>query len=235
MIRINKYIASAGVCSRRKADELVKSSKVSINGNIVTDLATLVNHKDIVKIDEKKILINEKKVYIMLNKPIGYITTNDEQFGRKCTLDLIHEKVRVFPVGRLDMDTEGLLILTNDGKFANELMHPKNNVEKVYIVTYAGQLSKEQIESLKNGVDIGEYTTKPAKVKRLNSTSFEMTISEGKNRQIRKMCETVEINLRNLKRVKVGELALGTLEVGKYKFLSKKELDSIKRNKNINK
>ena len=159
MERINKYIASCGICSRRKAEELVLQGRVSINDKTVVDLATQVSDGDIVKIDNKEIKKEEEKVYIALNKPKGYVTTSKEQFNRKSVLDLINENVRVYPIGRLDMYTEGLLLLTNDGEFSNRVMHPKNEIQKTYIVTTDTDISESQMERLRNGVNIGEYTT----------------------------------------------------------------------------
>ncbi len=223
MERINKYIASCGICSRRKADELIQEGKVELNGKVVTNLGEKVEEKDIVKVDGKEIFKEEKKVYIALNKPKGYVTTNSDQFNRKNVVELIHENVRVFPVGRLDMYTEGLLILTNDGEFSNLMMHPRNKIEKTYVVTTNTIVSNEQIETLKNGVDIGDYITRPAKVKMIAKDKLEIVISEGKNRQVRRMCEAVGINLLNLKRVKIGKIELGNLQTGKYRYLTEEE------------
>lgn len=228
MIRLNKYIATSGVCSRRKADELIVNGKVEVNGIIVKEMGIQINEEiDIVCVNGKKININDDKVYIMLNKPKGYVTTNDEQFGRPSTRDLIKEKVRVFPIGRLDMNTSGLLLLTNDGEFANILMHPSNKIEKTYIVTLRETVTQEQIEKLQNGVDIGGYITKPAKVLLKSPLEMEIKISEGKNRQIRKMCEAVGADLKELKRVQIGNLKLGNLKLGKYRFLSLDEINNI--------
>ena len=166
-MRINKYIAACGVCSRRKAEEYILSGRVRINDMVVSILSADVKENDEVFLDEKKIELENKYVYLMLNKPRGYVTTNNEQFGRKCTLDLIKENVRVYPIGRLDMDTEGLLLFTNDGEFANMLTHPKNKIEKTYIVTTNTFVTNENVETLKKGVDIGGYVTKEAKVKKL--------------------------------------------------------------------
>ncbi len=229
MERINKYIASCGICSRRKADELIQEGKVELNGKVVTNLGEKVEEKDIVKIDGKEIFKEEKKVYIALNKPKGYVTTNSDQFNRKSVVELIHENVRVFPVGRLDMYTEGLLILTNDGEFSNLMMHPRNKIEKTYVVTTNTMVSNEQIETLKNGVDIGDYITRPAKVKMISKDKLEIVISEGKNRQVRRMCEAVGINLLNLKRVKIGKIELGNLQTGKYRYLTEKEKKSMEQ------
>ena len=228
MIRLNKYIASSGVCSRRKADELIEAKKVKVNGNIVEDFGMQVDEKkDVVIVDGKRIRLENKKIYLMLNKPVGYVTTNDEQLGRKCTNDLIHENERVFPIGRLDMDSEGLLLFTNDGEFSNSLMHPSKKVEKVYIAKLNRKINDEKIEMLKNGVDIGDYVTKPAKVQRIASNVVKITISEGKNRQVRRMCDAVGLKVIKLQRVQIGNLELGTLPTGKYRHLTKQEVRSI--------
>ena len=227
MERLNKYIASCGICSRRKADELIEAGKVKVNDQIVTNLGMQVSDTDVVKVEDKVISKEEKKVYIVLNKPKGYVTTNNEQFNRKSVIDLIHEDVRVYPVGRLDMYTEGLLILTNDGEFSNKLMHPRNKIEKTYVVTTDTNVTKEHIDNLKNGVDIGDYFTKPAKVKIVGNNKVEIIISEGKNRQVRRMCESVGINLLNLRRTKVGKIDLGTLQTGKYRYLTEEEKNMI--------
>ncbi len=228
MIRLNKYIATCGVCSRRGADELIAIGKVKVNGIVTKEMGTQIDEtKDIVYVNNKIISLKEEKIYIMLNKPKGYVTTNNEQFLRPSTKDLIKERVRVFPIGRLDMNTEGLLLLTNDGDFANKLMHPSNKVEKTYIITLRKSITDEQIKMLQNGVDIGGYITKPAKVKRISKLEIEIKISEGKNRQIRRMCEAVDAELKNLKRVQVGNLELGDLKLGKYRFLNIDEVNNI--------
>ena len=228
MVRLNKYIASSGVCSRRKADELIEKRKVKVNGNIVEDFGMQVDeNKDIVIVDGRKITLEEKNIYLMLNKPVGYVTTNDEQLGRKCTKDLIHEKVRVFPVGRLDMNSEGLLLFTNDGNFSNKLMQPSKKVEKVYIAKLNKKINDEKIELLKSGVDIGDYITNPAKVEKIASNVIQITISEGKNRQVRRMCEAVGLKVLKLQRIKIGNLELGNLPVGKYRYLTKQEVKGL--------
>ncbi len=227
MERLNKYIASCGICSRRKADDLILQGRVKINNEVVTNLGAQVNSNDVVKVDNKEINKEEKKVYIMLNKPKGYVTTSHDQFNRKSVLDLINEDVRVYPIGRLDMYTEGLLLLTNDGEFSNKMMHPRNKVEKTYIVTTDTKITNKQINDLKTGVDIGGYITKPAKVRILNNNRLEIIISEGKNRQVRRMCESVGINLLNLRRVKIGNLKLGNLQSGKYRYLTEQEKNNV--------
>ena len=230
MIRLNKYIAECGICSRRKADILIESGKVLVNDIVIKDLGVKIDDtKDQVKVDGKTVSKENKFVYIMLNKPKGYVTTNSEQFGRKTVLDLIDTDYRIFPIGRLDMYTEGLLLLTNDGEFANKLMHPKNKVEKTYIANVKGNITEEKIEHLRNGVDIGGYITKPAKVSIISkdNNEIEIKISEGKNRQVRKMCEAVGLKVINLKRTSIGKLNLSNLKIGKYRYLNKNEIDKI--------
>lgn len=229
MVRLNKYIAQCGVCSRRRADELIKDGNVKVNKVIITNLGMKIDEiNDNIEINNKPIHKEEKKVYIMLNKPEGYITTNKEQFGRKATSDLIKEDIRVFPVGRLDKDTEGLLLFTNDGEFSNYMMHPSHLIKKTYIVTTDSNITNEKIEKLKNGVEIGGYITKQAEVRKYSSNKLEIIISEGKNRQIRRMCKAVGINVKKLIRIKIGELELGNLKKGEYIYLNKKQLAKIK-------
>lgn len=228
MIRINKYIAKCGICSRRKADELIVNGKVSINGNVNTNLGFMIDeNKDIVKIDNKEIKVEEDKVYIMLNKPKGYVTTNNEQFGRSSILDLVHENVRVYPIGRLDMYTEGLLLLTNDGEFANRLMHPKNKIQKVYIAKVNKEVTDRQLDILRNGVDIGGYVTKAAIIDIMGKNILKVIISEGKNRQVRRMFESVGLKVLDLKRIQIGNLKLKDLPLGKYRYLSENEIKNI--------
>lgn len=235
MIRLNKYIATCGVCSRRKADELITQRKVRINGVVTDNLGLQIDEtKDKVEIYNKEIALEKKKVYLMLNKPKGYITTNDEQFSRPSTVDLIHEEIRVFPIGRLDMETEGLLLFTNDGEFANSLTHPKNKVEKTYVVKVSSDISDKKQDRLKKGLDIGGYVTKPAKVRMLSKNEIEIVIAEGKNRQIRKMCEAAGISLVSLKRTQVGVLELGDLKSGEYRYLKPTEVKSFIQNDKSN-
>ena len=205
-IRINKYIASCGVCSRRNAEEFVLSGRVKINGQVVTELGAKVKDGDTVEVDGKKITLEQEKVYIMLNKPRGYVTTSKEQFGRPSILDLLDVKQRVFAVGRLDMDSEGLLLLTNDGDFANKIIHPTKHIAKTYEVILKKEISSEDVEKLKQGVDIGGYITRPAIIKKVNNKNIIITIYEGKNRQVRKMCEAVGNKVVNLKRIAIGGL-----------------------------
>lgn len=224
-IRLNKYIANAGVCSRRAADKLIDENKVKVNGKVVLEKGTVIDtYKDNVEVNGKKISISEEKVYILLNKPKGYITTAKEQFNRPFVLDLINEKERVYPVGRLDMDTSGLLILTNDGQLTNKITHPKNHIYKTYEAILKNELSNVDMQKLEKGVDIGGYVTQPAKVQKLGDKKVRITISEGKNRQVRKMFETVNNKVVELKRISIGKLTLENLEVGKFKYVKYEEI-----------
>ena len=227
-IRLNKYIASSGICSRRMADKLIDEKKVKVNNKIVMKKGTVVDkEKDVIKVNNKVIRIQEEKKYILMNKPVGYVTTSKEQFNRPCVLDIIAEKNRVYPVGRLDMYTSGLLILTNDGDITNKITHPKNHICKTYEVITKSNLSLEDMQKLESGVDIGGYVTMPAKVQKINENKYSITISEGKNRQVRKMFESVGNKVERLKRISIGKLTLDGIDVGKYKYISYEEIKKV--------
>ena len=231
--RLQKYLAEAGVASRRKCEEYILQGKVEVNGKIITELGTKVTSNDVVKYNGRIIKPEEEKVYILLNKPIGYVTTAHEQFGRDKVLDLIKINKRIVPVGRLDMYTSGALILTNDGELVNKLTHPKNEIEKTYNVTLKGKVLEQDIEQLKNGVKIdNDYITKPAKVKILkideekDISRIQIIIHEGKNRQVRKMCEAINKKVLALHRSKIGKIDVKDLKLGQWKYLSLKEIEN---------
>lgn len=231
--RLQKYLASCGVASRRKCEEYILQGKVQVNGKIITELGTKINaEKDVVKFEGKNVKQTKKLVYILLNKPIGYVTTSDDQFGRDMVLDLVKVKERVVPVGRLDMYTSGALILTNDGDFVYKVTHPKHEVEKTYTVTVKGIVENNEVEQLKKGVKIDDYITKPAKVKILktdmekNISRLEITIHEGKNRQVRKMCEAIGRKVLALHRSKIGKIGVKDLELGEWRYLQNKEVQA---------
>ena len=232
--RLQKFLANAGIASRRKCEELVLDGKIEVNGAIVTEIGTKVSEKDIVKYNGKIVKTEEEKIYILLNKPIGYVTTAKDQFNRDTVLDLIKINKRIVPVGRLDMYTSGALILTNDGEFVNMLTHPKNEIDKTYNVTVKGNVTNEDIEQLQKGVKIDdEYITKPAKVKVLkidkekNISRIQITIHEGKNRQVRKMCEAINKKVLALHRCKIGNIEVKDLKVGNWRYLTKKEVENL--------
>ena len=230
-IRLQKYIADCGITSRRKAEELIKAGKIEVNGQVVIELGTKINpKKDIVKYNNKQIKKEQGHVYILLNKPIGYVTTVKDQFNRDSVLDLININQRVVPVGRLDMYTSGALLLSNDGEFVYKITHPKHEIDKTYTVTMKGIVKDEEVEQLRNGVKIEEYCTKPAKVKILRidedkkQSRVEITIHEGKNRQVRKMCEAIGHKVLALHRSKIAGIDVKDLPLGKWRYLTKKEV-----------
>ncbi|MCX7923293.1 MAG: rRNA pseudouridine synthase [Clostridia bacterium] len=231
-VRLQKFLAEAGVASRRKAEELISSGRVSVNGLVVTGMGLKVSPKDRIEVDGKVITQEENKVYIMLNKPVGYVTTVKDQFSRPTVIDLAKDiKERVYPVGRLDYDTSGLILLTNDGEFAYRFTHPKHEVEKCYIAEVKGTPSQLDIENFETGLEIEDFTTAPAKLKVLNkerySSQVEIIIHEGRNRQVRKMCEAIGHPVLKLKRIAIGKLKLDTLPEGKWRKLTYKELKLI--------
>lgn len=231
-IRLQKYLAEAGIASRRKCEELILDGKIEVNGKIVTELGTKVSETDKVKYNGKLISPVEEKIYILLNKPIGYVTTVKDQFGRDTVLDLVKVDKRIVPVGRLDMYTSGALILTNDGDFVNRLTHPKNEVNKTYNVTISGKITQEDVSKLQKGVKIDDnYITKPAKVKILkideekNISRIKITIHEGKNRQVRKMCNAIDKKVLALHRSKIGDIDVKDLKIGTWRYLTEKEIN----------
>ena len=224
-IRLQKYLADAGIASRRKAEELIKQGKVYVNGKIVNELGTKVTpNVDEIRYEGKKVQIEEKYIYILLNKPIGDVTTVKDQFNRDSVMDLVKIRKRLVPVGRLDMYTSGALILTNDGEFVYKVTHPKHEIEKTYTVTIKGIIKKEEVKNLEIGVDIGEYITKPAKVKILktdeekNISRLEITIHEGKNRQVRKMCEAIGHSVLALHRSKIAGIGVKDIPLRKMEI-----------------
>lgn len=234
--RLQKYMARCGVASRRKCEEIILSGEVKINDNIVSELGVKINpEKDIVKYKGNIIKPEEKKLYIMLNKPEGYITSVKDEKGRKTILDLVKVEERIYPIGRLDYDSSGLILLTNDGDIYNKIIHPRVNIGKKYIATCRGEFSKEEIKRFENGIDIGGYITADAKMtlldieKKNNSVNsvVEIIIHEGKNRQIRRMCEALGHEVLSLKRVEVGNIKLGYLKKGQWRDLTEEELKYI--------
>lgn len=232
MERLQKVIANSGYCSRRKAEELICNGEVKVNGKIVTELGTCVDKSDAITVSGKS-LTYEQKEYILLNKPRGVITSTNDEKGRKTVLDLIDTDKRLYPVGRLDYDTTGALLLTNDGEFANLLMHPKNNIEKLYIAKVNGFVDKESLIKLAKGVYIDNFKTSKAKVrlkkydKKTNTSIVEIIIHEGKNHQVKKMFEAVGYEVLKLKRERISFLTIDSLKSGEYRYLSLKEVKKL--------
>lgn len=238
-VRLQKFLANSGICSRRAAEKLIIDGKIRVNGIVVTELGTKVQtEKDIIEYNGKKVNVQEKRVYILLNKPIGYVTTVKEQFGRPTVMDLIKDVgVNVVPVGRLDMYTSGAIILTNDGDFVYTVTHPKNEIEKTYNATVKGIFTNEDAKKIENGVKIGDYVSGKAKVKILkidevkNISRVQITIHEGKNREVRKMCESIGKPVISLHRTRIGNVNVKDLKLGSWRFLKEAEIDELKKDK----
>ena len=275
--RLQKFLANSGVASRRKCEDLILAGRVKVNGEVVTELGRKIDSdKDVVRFDDKEIKQQKNKVYILLNKPIGYVTTMKDQFNRDSVIDLVKINERVVPVGRLDMYTSGALILTNDGDFVEKVTHPRNEIEKTYNVTLAGKVTNEDVEKLRNGVEINIendnakynnkynekyndknnekqdrkysekyndnnnnkinkklYKTGKAKVKILkiddekNISRLQITIHEGKNREVRKMCEAIGKKVIALHRAQIGNITVKDLPLGKWRYLKQSEVDNL--------
>jgi 23S rRNA pseudouridine2605 synthase len=233
-IRIQKMIADSGCCSRRKAEALISQGRVKLNGRPVK-LGDKCGFKDIITIDGERIALPRKKnfMYIMLNKPRGYVTTVSDELERRCVMDLLEDvPERVYPVGRLDRNSEGLLLFTNDGEFANNIMHPSRHISKTYRVTVRPDINDDQLVALSEGVEIDGRKTLPANVvvkeKQAGRVVLLITIKEGRNRQIRKMCEAVGLEVARLRRISIGPLKLGMLKPGTYRELTAEELRAIR-------
>ena len=232
MERLQKVIAQAGIASRRKAEELITDGKVKVNGIVVTELGTKVSEKDQIEVNNE-IIEKEKKEYYLLNKPRGVVTTTQDEKNRRTVVDLIPTAARIYPVGRLDYDTTGVLLLTNDGEFANILMHPTSNVDKVYMAKLEGIIKGEQINKLKDGVELDGEIVKPSRIKlkkvdpKSNSCMVQITIHEGKNHQVKRMFESVGFPVSKLKREKEAFFDLKDLQSGEFRKLTPKEVAKV--------
>ena len=232
MERLQKVIANAGFCSRRKAEELITKGKVFVNGEKIVELGKKVEATDVITIDGV-MLKREEKEYILLYKPRGVVTTTSDEHGRKTVLDLIETDKRLYPVGRLDYDTTGIILLTNDGELANFLMHPKNKIDKLYIAKVKGFLNREEVVKLSKGVLIDNKKTAPAKVrvrkydKKTDTSIVELIIHEGKNHQVKNMFMAVNHEVLKLKRERISFLDLGNMKSGDYRYLNTKEVKKL--------
>lgn len=232
-MRLNKYIADAGICSRRKADELIQNGNVKLNGAVIKEMGCQVEDGDVVEVNGKRIESAGAKVYVVVNKPLGYITSMDDDKDRATVAELVKDiPERLFPVGRLDYNTSGLLIMTNDGELTYTLTHPKHEVYKTYVAKVAGVISDTRLAKLRKGVDIGGFVTSPAKVTVLKQMPrhavVEISIREGKNRQVRKMFAAVGNKVQELQRTAIGEIRLGRLMEGHYRKLTRQEIEYLK-------
>jgi 23S rRNA pseudouridine2605 synthase len=229
-MRLQKYLSLCGVSSRRKAEELMQSGRVTVNGIIADKPGIKVSSGDIVKLDGREVRPENKKIYILLNKPVGYITTVCDNFGRKTVIDLVKNEIsmRIFPIGRLDADSEGLLLMTNDGDVAYALTHPKHRIDKTYIVTLNSAPTAEAVENLRRGVIIDKRKTNPAKIKWTGGNVLKISITEGRNRQIRRMVKAVGYEVISLKRIQIGMIRLGNVPLGRWRHLTSVELQYLK-------
>lgn len=232
-MRLQKFLATAGIASRRKSEELILAGKVKVNGEIITELGTKVSEDDVVEYNGKIVEQEDKKVYILLNKPKGYVTTVKDEKKRKTVMHLLHGiKERLYPVGRLDFTTEGLLILTNDGDLTYRVTHPKHELSKVYKAFVKGHFTLDEIRQFESGLKIDDYVTSEAKLdvirENANTSTVEITIHEGKNRQVRKMCEALGHRVLELERIQLGDITLDGVERGKFRHLTDEEIEYLK-------
>lgn len=237
-VRVQKYVADCGLMSRRKAEEEILAGRIKVNGERVEQGRKIIPGVDRVEYMGKPVEMPQGKrfVYIMLNKPRGYVTTMSDELGRKCVASLVSDVgERVYPCGRLDLDSEGLLIMTNDGELANKLMHPAHHIPKLYTVKVKGKVTEEQLKKLNRPMVIDGYETVPAVAKILSlkeeESSIGITLYEGRNRQIRKMCEQLDLTVTSLKRIAIGTITLGNLKSGTWKRLSRAQVDYLKNYK----
>lgn len=239
MERLQKIIASSGICSRRKAEQLIKDGRVKVNGTVISELGVKVDGHDTIEVDDV-IISNQAKVYYLLNKPRGVISSASDEKGRKTVVDLIQTEMRIYPIGRLDYDTTGVLLLTNDGEFADILMHPQYQIDKVYIAKIRGIIKGNAINQLKKGVTIDDKKVRATRVKlkkvdmKTNTSIVELTIHEGHNHQVKKMFAAVGFEVLKLKRERVGIFDLTGLKSGEYRKLTKKEVQIVYSNKKSN-
>ena len=234
-MRLNNYISSTGLCSRREADKLIEQGKVKVNGEIAV-LGTVVEESDKVELNGKVLKLKSNNVYIALNKPVG-ITCTTERHIKGNIIDFINYPERIFPIGRLDKESEGLILLTNDGSIVNKILREENNHEKDYIVTVDKDINEEFIKNMSNGVKIfnpvkkSHTITKKCNVVKINKRTFKITLSQGLNRQIRRMCSKCGFEVIKLKRVRIMNISLNDLPIGKWRYLTKKELNDILNNR----
>jgi len=230
-MRLQKYMAEAGICSRRRAESMIAAGRVSING-AAAGLGAKISGGEDIRIDGKPIGTREKNVYFMLNKPEGYITTARDQFGRPTVLSLIETDTRIYPIGRLDYDTSGLLLLTNDGDLTYRLTHPKHQIEKIYEARILGGCTSKEIEIFRRGILIDGYKTRPARLSLIREQGkysiVQIAITEGRNRQVRKMFDAINRRVYTLSRISIGKLTLGNLQESAHRPLTAKEIAYLK-------
>lgn len=235
MVRLQKYLANCGVASRRGSEEIIKAGRVSVNGEVIKEMGVQVDEdRDVISVDGQEVRAQSKMIYIMLNKPAGYVTTVSDEKDRETVMDLVADiPYRIYPVGRLDYDTEGLLLMTNDGDLTYKITHPKNNIEKTYVAEVTGNVTMDTLLKLRGGVVLDGVKTSPAQVEVIGATQYgtklEVTIHEGRNRQVRKMFEATGCIVKRLKRTKEAGLILGHLPLGRWRKLTESEVNMLKK------
>lgn len=233
-LRLQKYLSEQGILSRRAAEEEIRKGRITVNDCTAVLGMKIDPQRDIVKYEGRAVNASVRHIYLMLNKPKGYVTTMKDEKGRPCVAELIKDVgIRVYPIGRLDLESEGLLLFTNDGELANRLMHPKFHKPKLYHVKIRGAVSPETISALERPMEIDGYLTKPVRItvvsRREDATVLAMELFEGRNRQIRKMCESLGLTILSLKRISIGEVKLGNLAPGKWRYLTRAQIESLKK------
>ena len=230
MERLQKLIAQAGICSRREAENLILAGRVTVDGKIITELGAKAESNQKICVDGKPLTFDTEKIYVLLNKPRGYVSTVKDERGRRTVLELLGEnfKERVYPVGRLDLNSEGLILLTNDGDLTNALIHPRFEVQKTYRAKISGDITEEKLDRLRAGIELDDGLTAPAKIYRLDKDLIEITIHEGRNRQVRRMFAAIGCDVKRLRRIKFACLTLEGLKVGKFRELTAEEVAKLK-------
>ena len=227
-MRINKYLAHSGVCSRRQADELISQGRVSINEDVVKELGVKVSPEDIIKLDGKEVKLSKKFEYYLLNKPTGYVSTVKDPHAEKTVLDLVKSEERLYPVGRLDKDSRGIIIITNDGDLTYKLTHPKKDIFKTYEVILDKKPKEVDLKTLIRGIPMDGYLTKRKKKKKMSDYKYQISISEGKNRQVRRMFNYIGCKVVDLNRISIGKIKDNYLPEGKFRKLTKEEVDYLR-------
>lgn len=228
MERLQKIIARAGICSRREAEKLILAGKVSVDGKIICELGAKAELNQKIRVDGKLLTLDVEKIYIMLNKPRGYVSTTKDERGRKTILELIDISERIYPIGRLDLNSEGLILLTNDGELTTALIHPRFEVKKTYRTKISGVLTEEKLDLLRAGIELDDGLTAPAEIYMLDKDLVEITIHEGRNRQVRRMFSAIGCDVKRLRRIKFANLTLDGLKVGKWRELTADEVAKLK-------
>ena len=230
MERLQKIIARAGICSRREAEKIISEGRVTVDGKIITELGAKANHNQKIRVDGKILRFDTEKIYLLLNKPRGYVSTVKDERGRKTVLELLGENFseRVYPVGRLDLNSEGLLILTNDGDLTNALIHPRFEIKKTYRAKISGEVTEEKLDRLRAGIELDDGLTAPAEIYLLEKNLVEVTIHEGRNRQVRRMFAAIGCDVKRLRRIKFAGLTLDGLKVGQFRELTAEEVAKLK-------